>query len=115
MENKTFQSFIVGFIAVQIVIKLLKKIIKQKRPVGAKSTDYGMPSRRAGMTFFIISFLLLCINNISMLSLIISTIFMAGNLGLKFIHNEHSILQLFVGSIIGAFFGYIFYNLSIIM
>ena len=77
--------------------------------------DYGMPSRRAGMTLFIVSFLLLCINNISMSSLIISTIFIAGNLGLKIIHHEHSIPQLFVGSIIGAFFGYIFYNLSIII
>lgn len=115
MDNRTLQSFIVGFIAVQLVIKLLKKIIKQKRPVGAKGSDYGMPSRRAGMSLFIVSFLLLCINNISMLSFIISTIFVVGNLGLKIIHHEHSIPQLFVGSIIGAFFGYIFYNLSIII
>jgi membrane-associated phospholipid phosphatase len=112
MENKAFQSFIVGLIAVQLFIKFLKKVIKQKRPDGAKSKDYGMPSRRAGITLFTISFLLLSIKNIYPTSIIISIIFIVGSLGLKFFQHEHSILQLLVGSIIGVIFGYAFYSLS---
>ena len=112
MKNKQFILFIIGFILVQVFIKFLKKVIKQKRPVGAKSMDYGMPSRRAGMTLFIVSYLLLFIDEISISSFIISIIFIIGNLGLKFLHNEHSIPQLFVGSIIGIIFGCIFNKLT---
>tara|TARA_B110000046_G_scaffold66290_1_gene74204 strand:+ start:2200 stop:2547 length:348 start_codon:yes stop_codon:yes gene_type:complete len=112
MDNKVFQSFIIGLIVVQLFIKFLKKVIKQKRPEGAKSKDYGMPSRRAGISLFTISFLLLLIKNVSQSSILISIIFIAGSLGLKFFQREHSVLQLLVGSIIGVVFGYVFHSLS---
>lgn len=113
MENKVFQSFIVGLIAVQLFIKFLKKVIKQKRPEGATHKDYGMPSRRAGISLYTVCYLLLFIKNISWLSVIVSIIFVAGNFGLKFIHREHSIPQLLVGGVIGSIFGYIFYLFSL--
>jgi hypothetical protein len=113
MENKVFQSFIVGLIAVQLFIKFLKKVIKQKRPEGATHKDYGMPSRRAGISFYTICYLLLFVKNISWLSVIVSIIFVTGNFGIKYIQHEHSIPQLLVGGIIGVLFGYAFYKLSL--
>ena len=113
MENKVFQSFIIGLIAVQLFIKFLKKVIKQRRPDGATSKDYGMPSRRAGISLYTVCYLLLFVKKISWLSVIISIIFVIGNFGSKFIPHEHSIPQLLVGGIIGGLFGYIFYSLSL--
>lgn len=51
MSDKFVKMFIFGLISVQIIIKILKRIIRQKRPIQKKYSDFGMPSTRAGFVF----------------------------------------------------------------
>ena len=60
MKEKTAIIFSLGLISLQIIIKILKKFIKQPRPTDHYST-YGMPSTRAAVLFYIMTLFLLLI------------------------------------------------------
>lgn len=113
MNNNTIQFFIIGLICTQITVTQLKKIIHQKRPIGAKSASYGMPSKRAGRVFYIVTFLLLLTGPPTGLTMLICLIYILGDCGFRYIDNEHSVIQLLAGGILGILFGYGFYNMSI--
>lgn len=113
MNNNTIQFFIVGLICIQITVSQLKKLIRQKRPTAAKSASYGMPSKRAGRVFYIVTFLLLLTGAPTGLTVLICLIYILGDCVFKYIDNEHSVIQLLAGGILGILFGYGFYNMSI--
>tara|TARA_B110000046_G_scaffold61397_1_gene69017 strand:- start:4263 stop:4610 length:348 start_codon:yes stop_codon:yes gene_type:complete len=113
MNNTTIQFFIIGLICTQLSVTQLKKIIHQKRPTGAKSTSYGMPSKRAGRAFYIVTFLLLLNRSPTLLTKVIYIVYILGDCGFRYIDNEHSVVQLLVGGILGILFGCGFYNMSI--
>lgn len=113
MNNNTIQFFIVGLICIQILVTQLKKILRQKRPTGSKSASYGMPSKRAGRAFYIVTFLLLLNRSPTLLTKVIYIVYILGDCGFRYIDNEHSVIQLLAGGILGILFGYGFYNMSI--
>jgi len=122
-KRKTLFIYIVGSVINVVVNYLLKMIIKEPRPVEdninlewtqindkRESVDkYGMPSGHAQMTWFSTIFVFLVLKDFKWLLffMIISlnTVFQ------RFRYNNHTLLQLIVGSIIGLILGYLFYKI----
>jgi hypothetical protein len=102
MNDKEILVFFSSILFLNIFVKLLKKLIKQDRPI--KSNTYGMPSSKSTIITFIITFLLNIHNykfstNLIIICLGITTIF------IKYIYQEHSLFQLCIGSFIGLLVG----------
>tara|TARA_B100000131_G_scaffold284185_1_gene292588 strand:- start:960 stop:1304 length:345 start_codon:yes stop_codon:yes gene_type:complete len=88
-----------------ILVKILKNIIKEKRPNNKK---YGMPSSKATVTTFIFIYLIK-MYKFKEKTLVILLIIMCFTLFIKHLYKEHSFYQLLIGCIIG----YIFANMII--
>lgn len=104
MEDKTSIKFVGGITGSFILVKILKDIIKENRPIVGKT--YGMPSSRSTIMAFIITFLLL--NN----SFKVETKYILVGLGLvsiylKYYLKEHTLKQLLAGLILGIIIAYI--------
>ena len=104
MEDTTAIKFVGGITSSFILVKILKDIIKEHRPIVGKT--YGMPSSRSTVMAFIITFLLL--NN----SFKIETKYILVGLGLiaiylKYYLKEHSLKQIVAGLILGIIIAYI--------
>ena len=102
MNNNQISKFVIGIIMLQILVKLLKNIIKQSRPI--KSKTFGMPSTRAAVISFICIFIYLHNKNINNTTLYILIIVPIVSCLMKYVLKEHSFLQLLIGSIIGICF-----------
>lgn len=118
------QFFIFGFVLNNILNILLKLFIKEPRPTndqkaieigvvnGARISfdKFGMPSGHAQNCGFCVSFITLVLNNpsITCLYLIITLI----SLLQRYLHNNHTILQLFIGISVGILVGYYTYIVS---
>lgn len=119
---KTYlQFFVSGFILNNILNIILKLAIKEPRPSkdqkaieigvvnGARIgfDKFGMPSGHAQNCGYCIGFIILTLNNpfIITLYLLISII----SLFQRYLYNNHTILQLLVGFIIGTSFGWLTY------
>ena len=86
------------------IVKILKKIIKQSRPI--KTKTYGMPSSRSSLLAFIITFLLLNYKfNMKTKYIIISLGLIS--IYMKYYLKEHSFKQLLAGIILCIIIGYI--------
>ena len=110
MNDKTALIFYIGIISLQYIVKFLKNIIKEDRPI--KKNTYGMPSTKSATLFFIIGFLVLNYNFKT------DTIFKLLSLAIigvlyKLYFKEHSIKQIIVGGLLGLLYSYIIYNLLI--
>lgn len=103
---KDYQVIILisGILFSQILAKILKKIIKQRRPI--KSKTYGMPSSRSTIISFIV-FYLIFINKFKLSTKFIIIIIGLISLSMKYIIKEHSIYQLIVGGILGTTIAYL--------
>jgi len=99
-----------GILFSQIISKILKKIIKQSRPI--KTKTYGMPSSRATILSFIVFYLILT-NKLSNKSNFIIILIGLISLFMKYYLKEHSLSQLIFGIILGSIIAYIFYFISI--
>ena len=104
-------SYLVFFTANTLVNKILKNIIKQKRPDnGIKIMDepydgsekYGMPSGHAQSVFFSTTFLYLVKGSPSWL--IIELFIVALSIYQRLKYRQHTFEQLFTGSAIGLLF-----------
>ena len=121
--------FVVGVFFNFIVNMILKGVIKQPRPeFNTKAFNialhtnsmryifgydiYGMPSGHAQTSFFITTFLYLVTRNswIAFSFLLLSFIVMCQ----RVVYNEHTILQVLVGAIIGILFGFFIYHITMI-
>jgi membrane-associated phospholipid phosphatase len=125
-KNYTYYSllFIIGSILNIMLNIILKFIIKEPRPkedtnlfnlkklAGNRiSLDkFGMPSGHAQEVFFNTVFVHLVLNDnrITLFYLIISLI----TCYQRFKYNNHTIVQLLIGSIIGVFAGYLLYKIA---
>ena len=121
---KYLYFFVVGFIFNNILNIVLKLLIKEPRPTtdqkaieigivnGARIgfDKFGMPSGHAQNCGYCLVFIIMTLNNnfITTLYLSISTI----SLFQRYLYNNHTILQLIIGVIIGTFFGYLTYNIA---
>ena len=110
MDNFGIVKLAVGILGVQVSAKVLKKLIRQKRPypLSKYSKTYGMPSSRSAIVFYIITFLILSLekgyDKRILLILISVGLFSAA---LKYIMREHTFTQLLSGASMGIFMGYL--------
>tara|TARA_B100000927_G_scaffold42218_1_gene30082 strand:+ start:8713 stop:9060 length:348 start_codon:yes stop_codon:yes gene_type:complete len=115
MNNVDVCLFITGIISLQIVVKILKRIIKQKRPSQKLNSDYGMPSTRAAVVLFIATYLFLTTKNLSKITKIFILMFALLSCYMKYYLKEHSLEQLIVGGLIGILTGFLFNKIRIII
>ena len=104
MDDKTVIKFIGGITVSFILVKILKNILKEPRPILGKT--YGMPSSRSTIMAFILFFLLINyeFKTSTKIILVILTLLC---LSIKYYLKQHSINQLLVGFILGIIIAYI--------
>jgi membrane-associated phospholipid phosphatase len=123
LRNKTIylRFFVYGFILNNFLNIILKLAIKEPRPTneqkaieigvinGARISfdKFGMPSGHAQNCGYCLAFITMVLNEpfITALYLLISII----SLFQRYLYNNHTILQLIVGFIVGTTFGYLTY------
>jgi membrane-associated phospholipid phosphatase len=126
LNNKPnyLKFFISGFILNNILNILLKICIKEPRPSNDRTTvetaiyngervsfdKYGMPSGHAQNCGYCLAFITMVYNSpiITGIYIIISCLSMYQ----RYSFNNHTILQLLVGFIIGLFVGYVLYTIT---
>ena len=122
--TKYLSFFVVGFIFNNILNIVLKLLIKEPRPTtdqkaieigvvnGARIgfDKFGMPSGHAQNCGYCLVFIIMTLNNhfITTLYLLLSII----SLFQRYLNNNHTILQLIIGLIVGTFFGCLTYNIA---
>ena len=119
--------FVVGFIINNIINILLKITIKEKRPLNDDKRielgivnghrtffdKFGMPSGHAQNCAYILTFITLALRNFMIFNIYLLIIIIS--LIQRYLYNNHSILQLFVGLCIGILVAYISYKYGIIL
>lgn len=119
--------FLVGLFMNTILNLVLKGLIQQPRPeFNTRQLDiflrnnglryvlgsdvFGMPSGHAQTSFYILAFIYLVTRNIVLSSvlLLLSVIVVVQ----RVVYNEHTIIQVLVGSIVGGLFGIIVYHIG---
>ena len=105
MKNVDIIIFLFGILWVQVVVKILKRVIKQKRPSQKGKTDYGMPSTRAATVTFMVTYLLLICDNLSNITKIFALIFVFLSCFMKYYLKEHTLEQITIGGLIGVIAG----------
>ena len=113
MNNVDIKLFFFGIISLQVIVKILKRLIKQKRPSQKLKSDYGMPSTRAAVVSFIATYLILIVKNLSLETKILAGIFVITSCYMKYHLKEHSIGQLLIGGSIGIISGYMLYKINL--
>jgi membrane-associated phospholipid phosphatase len=118
-QQKYLLSYLVFFVGNTIINKILKKIIKQKRPSNSKKILneeysgeelYGMPSGHAQSCFFSISFLYFVKGSPTWL--IIELFIAALTIYQRWKYRQHTLEQLFAGSLVGIAFAYFSFYLT---
>ena len=121
---KYLYFFVIGFIFNNILNIVLKLLIKEPRPTtdqkaieigvvnGARIgfDKFGMPSGHAQNCGYCLVFIIMTLNNpfVTTLYLLLSVI----SLFQRYLNNNHTILQLFIGLIVGTLFAYLTYNVA---
>jgi membrane-associated phospholipid phosphatase len=122
--KRYLQFFVSGFILNNILNIVLKLFIKESRPSNDQKIieiainngarvgfdKFGMPSGHAQNCGYCLIFIMTSINN-----LFITTLYMAItliSLSQRYLYNNHTILQLLIGLLIGSGFGYLTYSLG---
>jgi membrane-associated phospholipid phosphatase len=118
-QQKYLLSYLVFFIGNTILNKILKIIIKEKRPSdGVKIMNeeysgeeiYGMPSGHAQSSFFSLSFLYLVKGSPKWL--IIELFIAVLTIYQRWKYRQHTLEQLFAGSFVGIGFAYFSFYLT---
>lgn len=103
-SDKYVLKLFLGLIFLQILVKFLKKLFKESRPI--KSNTYGLPSTKAATLVFIATYLVLT-NKLRNYTVIIIVTALLLPLFMKYYSKEHSIKQLVAGGLVGLSFGYL--------
>ena len=103
-SDKYVLKLFLGLIFLQILVKFLKKLFKESRPI--KSNTYGLPSTKSATLVFIATYLILT-NKLRDSTVVIIVTALLLPLFMKYYSKEHSIKQLVAGGLIGLLFGYI--------
>lgn len=122
--KRYLQIFVSGFVLNNILNIILKLLIKEPRPSDDKKNieiaitngvrvgfdKFGMPSGHAQNCGYALVYIFMAIHNpfIITLYLVITMI----SLSQRYLYNNHSILQLIIGLLIGSSFGYLTYLLG---
>ena len=105
MKEDKIQNLIIGLVVIIIIVKCLKRIIREPRPIMRKDSTFGMPSTRAASIFFMVVYLIL-VNKLSRTTYMIFIFAILFCCGLKYCLKEHSIDQLGAGAILGTIVAY---------
>ena len=100
-SDKDALKFFGGLVSLQFIVKLIKQLIKEERPI--KTKTYGMPSTRAAFMCFIVSYLVFT-NKLKRGTILLLVCGLFISLYAKYYMMEHSLRQIVIGSCIG--FGY---------
>jgi len=103
-SDKYVLKLFLGLIFLQILVKFLKKLFKESRPI--KSNTYGLPSTKAATLVFIATYLVLT-NKLKDSTVVILLTTLLIPIFMKYYSKEHSLKQLVIGSLVGLLFGYI--------
>ncbi len=109
MNNKQCIIFFLSIFFINIFVKIIKKIIKQQRPI--PSNTYGMPSSKSSVMTFILVYLT-CINNFERKTIFFIVIISIITILIKYFYQEHSLTQLFAGILLGFIIALISYCFS---
>ena len=103
MNDKHILKFFIGLITLQLIVKVIKNIIKDKRPISKRT--YGMPSTRSAFIFYIITYFMINFKlyNATKLLLLLGALI---SVYAKYYMREHTFNQLLVGAMIGSFYSY---------
>lgn len=113
MKESEYVYFFLGILVIQLLIRFLKPIIGELRPVW-KNTDkgiYGMPSGRAALMMFIATYLSMKTSSPQIRSILF--IIVLTSIFFKYVSKEHSFLQLLIGGLLGGICGFLFSRLQI--
>jgi membrane-associated phospholipid phosphatase len=121
---KYLSFFVIGFIFNNILNIILKLLIKEPRPTNDQKAieigivngarigfdKFGMPSGHAQNCGYCLAFIIMTLNNhfITTLYLLLSII----SVFQRYLNNNHTILQLFIGFIVGTLFAYLTYIIA---
>ena len=105
MKEDKIQNLIIGLVVIIILVKCLKRIIREPRPIMKKDSTFGMPSTRAASIFFLVVYLIL-VNKLSNTTYVIFIFAILFCCGMKYLLEEHSINQLTAGAILGTIVAY---------
>lgn len=108
MNNNQIIVFFSSILFLNILVKLLKNLIKQSRPISTKT--FGMPSSKSTIITFTLIYLI-SIHNYTNQTLIVIFVLSIFIIYIKHLYKEHSLLQLIVGAIIGFIFAKIIVHL----
>ena len=106
-SDKYVLKLFLGLIFLQILVKFLKKLFKESRPI--KSNTYGLPSTKAATLVFIATYLVLT-NKLKDSTVVILLTTLLIPIFMKYYSKEHSLKQLFVGGLVGLLFGYLIFK-----
>ena len=109
MNNNQIVVFFSSILFLIILVKLLKNLIKESRPISTKT--FGMPSSKSTIITFMLIYLI-SIHNYTNQTLIIIFVISILIIYIKHLYKEHSFLQLLVGVIIGFIFAKIIIYLT---
>ena len=109
MNNNQIVVFFSSILFLNILVKLLKNLIKESRPISTKT--FGMPSSKSTIITFMLIYLI-SIHNYTNQTLIIIFVLSILIIYIKHLYNEHNFLQLIAGVIIGFIFAKIIVYLT---
>ena len=109
MNDKQCIIFFLGIFFINIFVKIIKKIIKQQRPI--PSNTYGMPSSKSSVMTFILVYLI-CVNHFKRTTIIFIISVSIITILIKYFYQEHSLSQLLAGILLGFIIALISYNIS---
>lgn len=126
LRNMTryLKFFVSGFILNNILNIILKLFIKEPRPTNDQKTieiainngfrvgfdKFGMPSGHAQNCGYCLVFIIMTIHNPVIITMYIVITMIS--LSQRYLYNNHTILQLIIGLLIGSGFGYLTYSLG---
>jgi len=109
MKDKNALIFFGGLVSLQYIVKFLKTIIKEDRPI--KSKTYGMPSTKSATLFYTLGYLI-GTNNFKKNTIYLMILLALIGLLYKLYYKEHSLKQIIIGSIIGFFYSHLIIKIS---
>ena len=123
-NKKYLYFFFYGFILNNILNIILKVAIKEPRPTDEQKViaigianearisfdKFGMPSGHAQNCAYCLAFITMVLNDPFITAFY--TVITFNTLFQRYLYNNHTILQLVVGTFIGLFFGYITYTIA---
>jgi len=114
-EKHLLLFYVIGYLANELLNRVLKPILKDPRPVPLSPTDkYGMPSGHAQLAAFSLVFMTLVLQEKHYgwsIFLLLSLLTLA-TMTQRVITKAHSLEQVIVGGLLGGVLGYIFYVLG---